>query len=94
MPYIAKKSVKFDRSYSIGEHIPDAVVDPGRASSLIAMGRIVYIEPENEPENGTAQAPQDGADSAGGVNAPEEGKNAAGEPVEAAEQQKKGKAKK
>lgn len=94
MPYIAKKSVRFDRTYSIGEHIPDAVVDPGRAASLIAMGRIVYIEPENEPEKSAAQAPQDGADSAGGVNAPEDDKNAAGEPVEAAEQQKKGKTKK
>ena len=41
MAYIAAKSVKFDRAYSIGETIPDAVIDPSRVKSLIEMGRII-----------------------------------------------------
>lgn len=40
MAYIAAKPVRFDRPYSIGEIIPDAVVDPARAPRLRAMGLI------------------------------------------------------
>ena len=40
MAYIAIKPVRFDRRYSIGEIIPDAVVDPARAPHLRAMGLI------------------------------------------------------
>lgn len=43
MAYIATKPVRFDRPYSIGENIPDAVVDPARAPHLRAMG---LIQPE------------------------------------------------
>ena len=90
MPYIARKTAKFDRDYSIGETIPDAVVDPGRAASLIAMGRLSYIE---EPKEG-AQKPQEGAQEPGGVNGPDGDENTAGEAVGATEPEKKGKAKK
>ena len=40
MAYIAIKPVRFDRRYSIGEIIPDAVVDPARAPKLQEMGLI------------------------------------------------------
>lgn len=41
MAYIAVRPSNFDRAYAIGELIPDNVVDPSTAESLIAMGRIV-----------------------------------------------------
>lgn len=49
MAYIAAKPVRFDRRYSVGETIPDAVVDPARAPYLQAMGRIHPL-PEMPPE--------------------------------------------
>ncbi len=51
MAYIAAKPVRFDRRYSVGERIPDAVVDPARAPHLQAMGRIHPLpEAETPPE--------------------------------------------
>ena len=41
MAYIALKASRFDRKYVIGQLIPDGVVDPRAAASLVAMGRIV-----------------------------------------------------
>lgn len=98
MPYIARKPSSFDRKYSIGEIIPDAVVDPARGASLVSMGRLSYIEqPENpEQENGEkpAQEAQEGADKEDGVATPDEPKKAAGEETEGEEPAKKARAKK
>ena len=48
MAYIAEKPVRFDRSYNIGETIPDTVVDPARAPQLHAMGLIRPVVQEIE----------------------------------------------
>ena len=59
MAYIAEKPVRFDRSYNIGETIPDNVVDPARAPQLLAMGLIRPIAQETEAsptENGIENA--------------------------------------
>ena len=102
MPYIAKKKARFDREYRIGEPIPDAAVDPSRARSLIAMGRIEYIEASTEPDGQETedaveeggQEPAGAAGEAGGVNAPGEDENSTGEAVGAAETKKSKKTKK
>jgi len=41
MSYIALKPCKFDRTYAIGELIPDGVVDPKRESDLINEFKII-----------------------------------------------------
>lgn len=41
MAYIAGKPVRFDRNYSVGERIPDSVIDPRAVPRLINMGRII-----------------------------------------------------
>ena len=79
MAYIAAKPVRFDRPYSIGEIIPDAVVDPARAPKLQEMGLI-------------QAAPEEAADTAEGedeVSTPAEPKEAAGGPVAAPAPKKK-----
>ena len=52
MPYIALRPCRFNRPYSIGETIPDEVVDPARAEGLIAMGRIQRIFAQKSGESG------------------------------------------
>ena len=79
MPYIAKRPCRFNRPYSIGETIPDEVVDPARAEGLIAMGRIQRIFAQKSGESGAelyvaenaprettghSQDPEESADSA------------------------------
>lgn len=79
MAYIAIKPVRFDRRYSIGEIIPDAVVDPARAPKLQEMSLI-------------QAAPEEAADAAEGedeVTAPAELKEAADGPVAAPVPKKK-----
>lgn len=80
MAYIANRPVRFDRSYAIGERIPDGVIDPKMTTKLIGMGRIIRI-----PDTETAQeaAPdgagltQDGDNSEGGTNTHADTENAA-----------------
>lgn len=43
MAYIANKPVRFDKDYSIGEIIPDEVIDPEMKKRLISWGKILYI---------------------------------------------------
>ena len=43
MAYKAIKPVHFAREYSIGEAVPDVVVDPARAPKLQAMGLILPV---------------------------------------------------
>lgn len=38
MPYIALKAVKFDRSYNIGEEIPEEVIEPKMRKKLANCG--------------------------------------------------------
>lgn len=60
MPYIATKPVRFDRDYCIGELIPDAVVDAGRAEAIRAMGLISgYVAPQEEQKPQEDQKPRD-----------------------------------
>lgn len=98
MPYSAKQLVRFDREYAIGETIPDAVVDSGRAESLIAMGRItrIYDAAQESP-----MAPQEAQEthqeadvSEVEVNTTEEDENATGEEAETSSQAKKPRGKK
>ena len=97
MPYIARKPANFDRAYSIGEIIPDAVVDPRRAESLIAIGRIAAA-PEAAEAPGEQDAPSEETDQEaaeavledGGVNGPAEDETAAGEPTAANAAKKRG----
>lgn len=91
MPYSAKQLVRFDREYAIGETIPDAVVDPVRAESLIAMGRItrIYDAAQEAP-----LAPQEADVSEVEVNTTEEDENATGEDAETSSQAKKPRGKK
>ena len=65
MAYKAIKPVRFDRQYSIGETIPDAVVDPARAPNLQAMGMIMPMPKEELPK--ADQRPQKIASDDGGV---------------------------
>lgn len=60
MTYIAKKAVRFDRSYAVGEKIPGGVVAEARAAALVKMGLIATQEPARATEDvgvGTTQAP-------------------------------------
>lgn len=91
MAYKAIKPVRFDRRYSIGETIPDAVVDPARAPNLQAMGMIMPV-PEEEPPKAD-QEPQEAANDDGGVNTPADAENAAGEATAAPAKAKRAKAK-
>ena len=43
MAYIANKPVRFDKDYSIGEIIPDDVIDSKMGKKLISWGKILYI---------------------------------------------------
>lgn len=90
MPYIAKKSVRFDRTYSIGETIPDAVVDPRRAESLIGMGRITPAPDQEDAAEEAAQEPAVAGQEPEGVNGPGEPENAADDPTEAKAEKKRG----
>ena len=47
MAYIANKPVRFDKDYSIGEIIPDEIIDPKMEKRLISWGKILYISNEN-----------------------------------------------
>ena len=58
MAYIATKPVRFDRPYSIGENIPDAVVDPARAPKLQEMGLIQAAPKEAADGPVAAQVPK------------------------------------
>ena len=78
MAYIAIKPVRFDRRYSIGEIIPDVVVDLARAPKLQEMG---LIQPLPEASDGAGY--QETAGDAGGVNTPAAAENATGEAAEA-----------
>lgn len=40
MSYLARKTVKFDRLYSVGEVISNDVIDPKRLQRLLDMGKI------------------------------------------------------
>lgn len=73
MPYYARKFVRFDRGYAIGEMIPDGVVAPGRAAELVDMGLIAERTAE------AARTPQEGAREPGGVNTKPEPESGAGE---------------
>lgn len=98
MAYIAEKPVRFDRSYSIGETIPDTVVDPARAPQLHAMGliRSVVQETKASPakddiENASAvpEAAEDApAEEDGGENAAAELETAKDAPAETKEKNK------
>lgn len=51
MAYIANKPVRFDKDYSIGEIIPDGVIDPKMEKRLIDWGKIVQVKsPVNKEE--------------------------------------------
>lgn len=80
MAYIAKKAVKFDRNYSIGETVPDAVIDPRRASRLVEMG---LIAEEKAPLK--AQEPAGGQEAPLDTRGHDTEENAAETPQEAAE---------
>ena len=43
MAYLAVKPVRFDRSYAIGEIVPDGAVDPKMEKRLLDWGQIVKI---------------------------------------------------
>ena len=47
MAYIANKPVRFDKDYSIGEIIPDEVIDSKMKKRLISWGKILCIGNEN-----------------------------------------------
>lgn len=73
MAYIANKPVRFDRSYAIGEVIPDEVIDPKMTNRLIDMGRILCVDlpASGGTETHTVSAPEnapDGTEIDGGTN--------------------------
>lgn len=90
MAYIALKASRFDRKYAIGELIPDGVVDPRAAASLVAMGRIVRDVNAVQSK----QEPAGEAGAAGGVDTQAETETPAGEPTAAKAARKKTSAKK
>lgn len=90
MAYKAIKPVRFDRRYSIGETIPDAVVDPARAPNLQAMGMIMPMPKEELPK--ADQRPQKIASDDGG-DTPADAENAADEAATVPAEAKKAKAK-
>jgi len=56
--YIALKPVRFDRSYHIGEEIPEGVISPGSVKRLIEQGRIALINatpPPSSPDEETTK---------------------------------------
>lgn len=74
MAYIANKPVRFDRTYAVGEVIPDEVIDPKMTRKLVEMGRIISVDLSPSSNNpGTPTAPaqegaQEGAEGEGGTN--------------------------
>ena len=79
MAYIANRPVRFDRNYTIGEKIPDRVIDPKMTTKLISMGRIIRIpEPQSEQDTPAkdAEQAQDGDNSTDGTNICGDGENA------------------
>lgn len=72
MIYVARKFVRFDRGYAIGEEIPDGVVSPARAAELLSIGLIAEKRAE------AARTPQNAVDAPGGVSAHPEAETAAG----------------
>lgn len=52
MAYIANKPVRFDKDYSIGEIVPDEVIDPKMKKRLIDWGKIIQVKlPINKEES-------------------------------------------
>ena len=98
MAYIAEKPVRFDRSYSIGETIPDTVVDPARASQLRAMGLIrpvvqeIEASPAKDNIENTSAVPEAAedvpAEEDGGENAAAGPETAEDAPAETEEKKK------
>lgn len=74
MAYIANKPVRFDRTYAIGEVIPDEVITPQMVRRLLDMGRILCVDlpapggGTEEPPVSEQKAAQNGAEDEGGVN--------------------------
>ncbi len=76
MAFIANKPVRFDRTYAIGEVIPDDVIDPKMVRRLLDMGRILSVDlpaPSGieKPPAFKQKAAQDGAENEDGVNTQE-----------------------
>ena len=68
MAYIAGKPVRFDRNYSVGERIPDSVIDPRAVPRLINMGRIIrtaddVVEEKTAPVKETEPEPKADTDT-------------------------------
>ena len=62
MAYIANKPVRFDRTYAIGEVIPDEAIDPKMTRRLVEMGRIISIDlgtPTAPAQEGAEDTPED-----------------------------------
>ncbi len=52
MAYIANKPVRFDKDYSIGDIIPDEVIDLKMKKRLIDWGKIIQVKsPINKEES-------------------------------------------
>ena len=64
MAYIASRPVRFDRDYTIGERIPDSVIDPKMIRKLIGMGRIIHISDASNVRPEAAEASDLGGESA------------------------------
>ncbi|MDR3148626.1 MAG: C2H2-type zinc finger protein [Oscillospiraceae bacterium] len=68
MAYVANKPVRFDKTYAIGEIIPDGVIDPKMEKRLLDWGKITKLaEPtklSDEPNTGNE-------DTDGKLNTPE-----------------------
>ncbi len=68
MAYIANKPVRFDRTYAIGEVVPDAVIDPKMTRRLIEMGRIICVDlpaSDGKTETPPVSGPEDADSSLG-----------------------------
>lgn len=50
MPYIALKTVKFDKTYYAGDKIPDKAIAPDMVLKLMKLGLIQKQEKEREPK--------------------------------------------
>lgn len=59
MPYIALKAVKFDRSYAIGEVIPEAVIASEMAEKLIRCGVIQKIDEPRKEKTEAEEPPKE-----------------------------------
>lgn len=66
MAYIANKPVRFDRTYAVGEVIPEGVIDPKMARRLADMGRILCaaLPGEGKSAGNAATGAQNGEKSA------------------------------